>query len=165
MQPGATLLFAKGESPKWNHNAPYQTISSHLITTNRLASINHPQSYQILPHTPNLFLVNSIAAPEHLPTRPAEIATPGSHLGPETAPSHPTQLNQHPWLPSQISGGRFWDFATASDSAEDENGQGSMGVIRKKTASRGTEAGTKFHCDVCSVDVTSTVCSPQHIKR
>jgi Histone acetyltransferase complex SAGA/ADA, subunit ADA2 len=32
-----------------------------------------------------------------------------------------------------------------------------MGVIRKKTASRGTEAGTKFHCDVCSVDVTSTV--------
>lgn len=34
-----------------------------------------------------------------------------------------------------------------------------MGVIRKKTASRGTEAGTKFHCDVCSIDVTSTVCS------
>ncbi|KAJ6103607.1 Transcriptional adapter 2 [Penicillium sp. IBT 16267x] len=32
-----------------------------------------------------------------------------------------------------------------------------MGVIRKKTASRGTEAGTKFHCDVCSADVTSTV--------
>lgn len=32
-----------------------------------------------------------------------------------------------------------------------------MGVIRKKTASRGTEAGTKVHCDVCSVDVTSTV--------
>jgi hypothetical protein len=110
-------------------------------------------------------LVNSIAVSEHLPTRSAEISTPGSHLGPETAPSHPTQLNQHPWLPSQISGGRFWDFATASDLVEDENGQGSMGVIRKKTASRGTEAGTKFHCDVCSVDVTSTVCSPQHIKR
>ena len=34
-----------------------------------------------------------------------------------------------------------------------------MGVIRKKTASRGTEAGTKFHCDVCSIDVTSTVSS------
>ncbi|KAL3475834.1 hypothetical protein BJX99DRAFT_229043 [Aspergillus californicus] len=32
-----------------------------------------------------------------------------------------------------------------------------MGVIRKKTATRGTEAGTKYHCDVCSVDVTSTV--------
>lgn len=32
-----------------------------------------------------------------------------------------------------------------------------MGVIRKKTASRGIEAGTKFHCDVCSIDVTSTV--------
>lgn len=32
-----------------------------------------------------------------------------------------------------------------------------MGVIRKKTASRGTEAGTQYHCDVCSVDVTSTV--------
>ncbi|GFF30688.1 transcriptional adapter 2 [Aspergillus udagawae] len=32
-----------------------------------------------------------------------------------------------------------------------------MGVIRKKTASRGTEAGTKYHCDICSADVTSTV--------
>ncbi|KAJ5907552.1 Transcriptional adapter 2 [Penicillium taxi] len=32
-----------------------------------------------------------------------------------------------------------------------------MGVIRKKTAARGNEAGTKFHCDVCLVDVTSTV--------
>lgn len=33
----------------------------------------------------------------------------------------------------------------------------SMGVIRKKTAGRGTDGGTKYHCDVCSVDVTSTV--------
>ncbi|KAL1957319.1 hypothetical protein VTO42DRAFT_6108 [Malbranchea cinnamomea] len=32
-----------------------------------------------------------------------------------------------------------------------------MGVIRKKSAGRGTEGGTKYHCDVCSVDVTSTV--------
>ncbi|KAK2746642.1 Transcriptional adapter ada2 [Myotisia sp. PD_48] len=32
-----------------------------------------------------------------------------------------------------------------------------MGVIRKKTATRGTDGGTKYHCDVCSVDVTSTV--------
>lgn len=36
-----------------------------------------------------------------------------------------------------------------------------MGVIRKKTASRGTEAGTKYHCDICSVDVTSTVRRPR----
>lgn len=33
----------------------------------------------------------------------------------------------------------------------------SMGVIRKKHAARGTDGGTKYHCDVCSVDVTSTV--------
>ncbi|KAL1976825.1 hypothetical protein VTN31DRAFT_3107 [Thermomyces dupontii] len=32
-----------------------------------------------------------------------------------------------------------------------------MGVIRKKAAARGTEGGTKYHCDVCSVDITSTV--------
>ncbi|KAI1935936.1 Transcriptional adapter ada2 [Ophidiomyces ophidiicola] len=32
-----------------------------------------------------------------------------------------------------------------------------MGVIRKKNAARGTDGGTKYHCDVCSVDVTSTV--------
>lgn len=39
-----------------------------------------------------------------------------------------------------------------------------MGVIRKKTASRGTEAGTKYHCDICSVDVTSTVSLPFYFR-
>lgn len=33
-----------------------------------------------------------------------------------------------------------------------------MGVIRKKTAGRGSEGGVKYICDVCSVDITSTVC-------
>ncbi|KAI1326123.1 hypothetical protein F5Y16DRAFT_375829 [Xylariaceae sp. FL0255] len=32
-----------------------------------------------------------------------------------------------------------------------------MGVIRKKTATRGGEGGVKYLCDVCSADVTSTV--------
>ena len=32
-----------------------------------------------------------------------------------------------------------------------------MGVIKKKTATRGTEGGVKFVCDVCSADITSTV--------
>ncbi|KAF2443035.1 transcriptional adaptor 2 [Karstenula rhodostoma CBS 690.94] len=32
-----------------------------------------------------------------------------------------------------------------------------MGVIKKKTASRGTEGGVKYVCDVCSADITSTV--------
>ena len=32
-----------------------------------------------------------------------------------------------------------------------------MGVIRKNAASRGSDGGTKYHCDVCSVDITSTV--------
>ncbi|KZF25432.1 SAGA complex subunit Ada2 [Xylona heveae TC161] len=32
-----------------------------------------------------------------------------------------------------------------------------MGVIKKKTAARGTEGGVKYVCDVCSVDITSTV--------
>ena len=35
-----------------------------------------------------------------------------------------------------------------------------MGVIRKKTISRGTEGGLKYICDVCSADITSTVSSP-----
>lgn len=38
-----------------------------------------------------------------------------------------------------------------------------MGVIRKKTATRGTEGGTKYHCDVCSVDITSTVSHDGHV--
>lgn len=32
-----------------------------------------------------------------------------------------------------------------------------MGVIRKKTGGRGSEGGVKYICDVCSVDITSTV--------
>ena len=49
--------------------------------------------------------------------------------------------------------------STDSEAAEDERIERSMGVIRKKTATRGTEGGTKYHCDVCSIDVTSTVCA------
>ena len=49
--------------------------------------------------------------------------------------------------------------STDSEAAEDERIERSMGVIRKKTATRGTEGGTKYHCDVCSIDVTSTVCT------
>lgn len=32
-----------------------------------------------------------------------------------------------------------------------------MGVIRKKTATRGADGGVKFICDVCQIDITSTV--------
>jgi len=32
-----------------------------------------------------------------------------------------------------------------------------MGLIKKKTAVRGTEGGVKYVCDVCSVDITATV--------
>ncbi|KAI9671086.1 MAG: Transcriptional adapter ada2 [Alyxoria varia] len=32
-----------------------------------------------------------------------------------------------------------------------------MGVIKKKTAVRGTEGGTKYICEICSVDITATV--------
>ena len=35
-----------------------------------------------------------------------------------------------------------------------------MGVIRKKTVTRGTESGLKYICDVCSIDITSTVKYP-----
>ncbi|KAJ9220661.1 hypothetical protein DTO207G8_8993 [Paecilomyces variotii] len=59
--------------------------------------------------------------------------------------------------PSSASGGRDSFSETDSDAAEDDRIESAMGVIRKKTAQRGTEGGTKYHCDVCSVDVTSTV--------
>ena len=32
-----------------------------------------------------------------------------------------------------------------------------MGVIRKKTISKGYEGGLKYICDVCSADITATV--------
>ena len=32
-----------------------------------------------------------------------------------------------------------------------------MGVIRKKTGTRGTDGGLKYICDVCSADITATV--------
>ncbi|KAK9422517.1 hypothetical protein SUNI508_00380 [Seiridium unicorne] len=34
-----------------------------------------------------------------------------------------------------------------------------MGVIRKKTATRGGEGGVKYVCDSCSADITSTSCA------
>ena len=47
--------------------------------------------------------------------------------------------------------------STDSEAEEDARIERSMGVIRKNAASRGTEGGTKYHCDVCSIDITSTV--------
>jgi transcriptional adapter 2-alpha len=47
--------------------------------------------------------------------------------------------------------------ATDSDAEEDARIERSMGVIRKNAASRGGDGGTKYHCDVCSIDITSTV--------
>jgi len=35
-----------------------------------------------------------------------------------------------------------------------------MGLIKKKTAVRTTEGGIKYICDICSVDITATVCLP-----
>ena len=55
-------------------------------------------------------------------------------------------------------------FQTVPSVGEDATVDQPMGVIRKKTAARGTEGGTKYHCDVCSVDVTSTV-SPDPIRE
>lgn len=59
--------------------------------------------------------------------------------------------------PSLSSDDESESTKTDSDAEEDARIERSMGVIRKKTATRGTEGGTKYHCDVCSVDVTSTV--------
>ena len=46
---------------------------------------------------------------------------------------------------------------TARPIGEDDRVESVMGVIRKATASRGSDGGTKYHCDVCSIDITSTV--------
>ena len=53
-------------------------------------------------------------------------------------------------------------LSTDSEAEKDARIERSMGVIRKNAASRGTEGGTKYHCDVCSIDITSTV--RHHIK-
>ncbi|KAK5957039.1 Transcriptional adapter ada2 [Knufia fluminis] len=45
----------------------------------------------------------------------------------------------------------------SSDAREDGGVKSEMGVIRKAAASRGSDGGTKYHCDVCSIDITSTV--------
>ena len=47
--------------------------------------------------------------------------------------------------------------STDSEAEEDARIERSMGVIRKNAASRGGDSGTKYHCDVCSSDITSTV--------
>jgi hypothetical protein len=47
--------------------------------------------------------------------------------------------------------------STDSEAEENARIERSMGVIRKNAASRGSDGGTKYHCDVCSIDITSTV--------
>lgn len=52
----------------------------------------------------------------------------------------------------------YWQHqSTDSEAEEDARIERSMGVIRKNAASRGSDGGTKYHCDVCSIDITSTV--------
>ena len=52
----------------------------------------------------------------------------------------------------------YWDYqSTDSEAEEDARVERSMGVIRKNAASRGSDGCTKYHCDVCSIDITSTV--------
>jgi hypothetical protein len=54
--------------------------------------------------------------------------------------------------------------------ADADGSTAEMGVIRKKTATRGGEGGVKYVCDVCSADITSTVsislfaCARRHRK-
>lgn len=56
-------------------------------------------------------------------------------------------------------------YSTNSEAEEDARIERSMGVIRKNAASRGTEGGTKYHCDFCSIDITSTVRDyPLHVR-
>ena len=57
---------------------------------------------------------------------------------------------------NQHSASEDWQ-TTNFEVEEDARIKRSMGVIRKNAASRGTEGGTKYHCDVCSIDITSTV--------
>ena len=61
--------------------------------------------------------------------------------------------------PNGIYKGQQESDTEATDPEAEENAriERSMGVIRKNAASRGTEGGTKYHCDVCSIDITSTV--------
>ena len=53
-------------------------------------------------------------------------------------------------------------LASSPDSADPP--RAAMGVIRKKTATRGGEGGVKYVCDVCSADITSTVRQPYSFK-
>ncbi|KAL2416847.1 Transcriptional adapter 2 [Exophiala dermatitidis] len=48
-------------------------------------------------------------------------------------------------------------LSSNSEIAEHDHSEKTMGVIRKNAASRGGDGGTKYHCDVCSIDITSTV--------
>ena len=38
-----------------------------------------------------------------------------------------------------------------------------MGVIKKKTITKGTEGGLKYICDVCAIDITATVGTPHRV--
>ncbi|KIW66938.1 hypothetical protein PV04_06220 [Phialophora macrospora] len=80
----------------------------------------------------------------------------------DRSPSPPARRHRAPPVDSScdnatIPPGYAQYLSTDSESEEDARIEPSMGVIRKNAASRGGDGGTKYHCDVCSIDITSTV--------
>jgi transcriptional adapter 2-alpha len=80
------------------------------------------------------------------PPERAEPLTPRSQSVSSSPPERPDYVHDYDQYQS-----------TDSEDEEDARIAESMGVIRKNAASRGTDGGTKYHCDVCSIDITSTV--------
>lgn len=62
-----------------------------------------------------------------------------------------------PLLPSASPAAIPPTIASPCDPGTQAEDASTMGVIRKKTATRGGEGGVKYVCDVCSADITSTV--------
>lgn len=80
------------------------------------------------------------------PSERAELPTPRSQSVSSTTPDRSHYLHDYDQY-----------LSTDSDDEEDARIARSMGVIRKNAASRGPDGGTKYHCDVCSIDITATV--------
>ena len=78
----------------------------------------------------------------------------------------PTRPRRKPKKPKrkELPEGRIPDNESTDEGGENLSltdfvqNERAMGVIRKKSAARGSEGGVKYICDVCSADITSTVC-------
>ena len=139
--------------------------NQHLVTTTVPShASSHVTRYRRSPDLPrNPNWVSRHPEPTMAPHHQHESGTDGNHtLNQSSRPHRSTRRNvrydlDNPTPKADLEHLEDHSEDSSNPSVPHEISNRRMGVIRKKTATRGGEGGVKYVCDVCSADITSTV--------